>query len=351
METFGKRYHPPGTPPGTLSRHGTETASATRISLLEYSDSQFSETLSPTPEQCRIAQQNAYVDWLDVTGVNDPAAIRELGETFGLHPLALEDVLNSGQRPKIDFTEHHAFLVLNLPHLVGDEILLEQVSLFVGKGHLLSFCSGDGKAFEPVRERLRQGFGRIRSRGVEYLLYALVDVVIDSGFPLLEDLGEQIEDLEERVLENPHKRILNTLHQLKRDLLLLRRALWPQREVISRLIQHDGELVDETMRPYFSDCYDHAVQIIDLIETYREMLSGMLDIYLSSLSNRMNDIMRVLTVIATIFIPLTFIVGVYGMNFTHMPELHWQYGYFGVWGIMIALAIGMLIAFKRHKWL
>lgn len=283
--------------------------------------------------------------------MNDPAAIRELGETFGLHPLALEDVLNSGQRPKIDFTEHHAFLVLNLPHLVGDEILLEQVSLFVGKGHLLSFCSGDGKAFEPVRERLRQGFGRIRSRGVEYLLYTLVDVVIDSGFPLLEDLGEQIEDLEERVLENPHKRILNTLHQLKRDLLLLRRALWPQREVISRLIQHDGELVDETLRPYFSDCYDHAVQIIDLIETYREMLSGMLDIYLSSLSNRMNDIMRVLTVIATIFIPLTFIVGVYGMNFNHMPELHWQYGYFGVWGIMIALAIGMLIAFKRRKWL
>jgi magnesium transporter len=202
-----------------------------------------------------------------------------------------------------------------------------------------------------VRERLRQGFGRIRSRGVEYLLYTLVDVVIDSGFPLLEDLGEQIEDLEERVLENPDKRILNTLHQLKRDLLLLRRALWPQREVISRLIQHDGELVDETLRPYFSDCYDHAVQIIDLIETYREMLSGMLDIYLSSLSNRMNDIMRVLTVIATIFIPLTFIVGVYGMNFTHMPELHWQYGYFGVWGIMIALAIGMLIAFKRRKWL
>ena len=328
METFGKRYHPPGTPPGTLSRHGAETANVTRISLLEYSDSQFSETLSPTPEQCRIAQQNAYVDWLDVTGVNDPAAIRELGETFGLHPLALEDVLNSGQRPKIDFTEHHAFLVLNLPHLVGD-----------------------GKAFEPVRERLRQGFGRIRSRGVEYLLYTLVDVVIDSGFPLLEDLGEQSEDLEERVLENPDKRILNTLHQLKRDLLLLRRALWPQREVISRLIQHDGELVDETLRPYFSDCYDHAVQIIDLIETYREMLSGMLDIYLSSLSNRMNDIMRVLTVIATIFIPLTFIVGVYGMNFTHMPELHWQYGYFGVWGIMIALAIGMLIAFKRRKWL
>jgi magnesium transporter len=349
METFGKRYHPPGTPPGTLSRHGE--GDCTRICLLEYGNEQFSETLSPTPEQCRVAQQNNVADWLDVTGVNDPAAIRELGETFGLHPLALEDVLNSGQRPKIDFHDKHSFLILNLPHLVDDEIVLEQVSLFVGEGHLLSFCSGDGKAFEPVRERLRQGFGRIRSRGVGYLLYTLVDVVIDSAFPLLEDLGERIEDLEDRVLENPDKTILTTLHQLKRDLLLLRRALWPQREVISRMIQHDAELVDETMRPYFSDCYDHAVQVIDLIETYREMLSGMLDIYLSSLSNRMNDIMRVLTVIATIFIPLTFIVGVYGMNFDNIPETHWHYGYFIVWGIMVTLAVGMLLAFKRRKWL
>ncbi|EIJ34081.1 magnesium/cobalt transporter CorA [Thiothrix nivea] len=349
METFGKRYHPPGTPPGTLARHGE--GDTTRVCLLEYSSEQCTETLAPTPEQCRAAMQNDRADWLDVTGVNDPAAIRELGETFGLHPLALEDVLNSGQRPKIDFHAKHAFLILNLPHLIDDEIVLEQVSLFVGDGHLLSFCSGDGAAFEPVRQRLRQGFGRIRSRGVDYLLYALVDVIIDSAFPLLETLGEQIEDLEDQVLENPDKSILTTLHLLKRDLLLLRRALWPQREVISRLIQHDAELVDETMRPYFSDCYDHAVQVIDLIETYREMLSGMLDIYLSSLSNRMNDIMRVLTVIATLFIPLTFIVGVYGMNFVNMPELRWRYGYFIVWGIMAVLAIAMLMAFKLRKWL
>ncbi|MBU0655207.1 MAG: magnesium/cobalt transporter CorA [Gammaproteobacteria bacterium] len=349
METFGKRYHPPGTPPGTLSRHGD--GGATRIRLLEYSSEQFSEILSPTPEQCRIAQQNDLIDWLDVTGVHDPTAICELGETFGLHPLALEDVLNSGQRPKVDFHEKHAFLILNLPHLIGEEIVLEQVSLFVGDGYLLSFCSGDGEAFEPVRARLRQGFGRIRTRSVDYLLYVLIDVVIDSAFPLLEELGEQIEDLEDLVLEKPDKSVVSSLHQLKRDLLLLRRALWPQREVISRLIQHDAELVDETMRPYFNDCYDHAVQVIDLIETYREMLSGMLDIYLSSLSNRMNDIMRVLTVIATIFIPLTFIVGVYGMNFKNMPELEWHYGYYGVWGIMIVLATGMLVAFRWRKWL
>ncbi|OQX00926.1 MAG: magnesium and cobalt transport protein CorA [Thiothrix lacustris] len=349
METFGKRYHPPGTPPGTLTRHST--SDTTHICLFEYGAATFSETHSPTPQQCQDAQQNTLVDWLDVTGVNDPTAIRELGETFGLHPLALEDILNSGQRPKIDFHAQHAFLILNLPHLIEDDIVLEQVSLFVGNGHLLSFCSGDGAAFEPVRERLRQGFGRIRTRSVEYLLYTLVDVVIDSAFPLLEDIGEQIEELEDRVLADPDKAILHTLHQLKRDLLLLRRALWPQREVISRLLQHDTELVDATLRPYFSDCYDHAVQIVDLIETYREMLSGMLDIYLSSLSNRMNDIMRVLTVVGTIFIPLTFIVGVYGMNFRVMPELEWEYGYFIIWGIMLALAIGMLTAFKRRNWL
>lgn len=349
METFGKRYHPPGTPPGTLSRH--QKGDTTRICLREYDAENHTETLSPAVEQYSAALHNDLTDWLDVTGVNDPASIRELGGAFGLHPLALEDVLNSGQRPKIDFHEKHAFLILYLPHLSGEEIILEQVSLFVGEGYLLSFCSGDGTALEPVRERLRQGSGRLRSLGVNYLLYALVDVIIDSAFPLLEDLGEQIEDLEDQVLENPDKTTLPTLHQLKRDLLLLRRALWPQREVISRLLQHDGELVDADIRPYFSDCYDHVVQIIDLIETYREMLSGMLDIYLSSLSNRMNDIMRLLTVIATIFIPLTFIVGVYGMNFDNMPELHWHNGYFLVWGIMLVLAVVMLIAFKWRKWL
>ncbi|MEN9423105.1 MAG: magnesium/cobalt transporter CorA [Pseudomonadota bacterium] len=349
METFGKRYHPPGTPPGTLSRHGT--GGVTRIRLFEYDDKQFTETPAPTPAQCQKAAHNTQADWLDVTGVHDPTAINALGETFGLHPLALEDILNSGQRPKVDFHGQYTFLILNLPHLVDDEITLEQVSLFVGDGHLLSFCSGDGTAFEPIRARLRQGFGRIRTRGVNYLLYTLMDVVIDCAFPVLEELGERIETLEEQVLENPDQAMLNTLHQLKRDLLLLRRALWPQREVISRLIQHDGELVNAEMRPYFGDCYDHAVQVIDLIETYREMLSGMLDIYLSSVSNRMNDIMRVLTIVGTIFIPLTFIVGVYGMNFEHMPELTWHNGYFGVWGIMIALAVAMLAAFKWRKWL
>lgn len=349
METFGKRYHPPGTPPGTLTRHGA--GGLTQIRLFEYRDEHFTETVSPTSQHCLAATKNDWLDWLDVTGVHDPTVVNQLGEVFGLHPLALEDVLNSGQRPKIDVHEQYTFLVLNLPHWVDDEIALEQVSLFISNDHLLSFCSGNGSAFEPVRERLRKGFGRIRSQGVAYLLYSLLDVVIDSAFPLLEDLGEHIEALEEQVLESPDKAMLHALHQLKRDLLLLRRALWPQREVVSRLLQHDVQWRDAAMRPYFSDCYDHAVQVIDLIETYREMLSGLLDIYLSSVSNRMNDIMRVLTIVGTIFIPLTFVVGVYGMNFENMPELKWQNGYFGVWGVMIVLAILMLAAFKWRKWL
>ncbi|MEN9501011.1 MAG: magnesium/cobalt transporter CorA [Pseudomonadota bacterium] len=348
METFGKRYNLPGTPPGTLTSH--THSDAPQIRLFEYDAEQFTEIVAPSEEQCQAATHNQLQDWLDISGTYDVKTVSRLGEIFGLHPLALEDILNSGQRPKLDFHEQYTFLILNLPYWIDGDIVLEQVNLFIGNGHLLSFCSNSA-AFEPVRERLRKGMGRIRGRGVEYLLYTLVDVVIDSAFPLLEAFGEHIEDLEEQVLSNPNKRLLNQLHDLKRDLLLLRRALWPQREVLSRLIQHDGDLVNTELRPYFSDCYDHAVQIIDLIETYREMLSGMFDIYLSSLSNRMNDIMRVLTIVGTIFIPLTFIVGVYGMNFENMPELHWHYGYYDVWGIMLVLAIAMLAAFKWRKWL
>ena len=349
MKPFVKRYHPPGTPPGTLSDYRTGGATFTR--LLEYNEQTFHETPTPTPLQCQAALHNDLIDWLDITGDYNPDMLRQLGETFGLHPLALEDVLNSGQRPKLDVHENHLFLILSLPHWVNNEIVLEQISIFVGDKYLISFCSGSGEVFEPVRARLRQGMGRLRSRGVNYLLYALVDIVIDSAFPLLETLGEQIEQLESHILTQPIQSNLNNLHDFKRDLLLLRRALWPQREVISNLMQQDGELVDDKLRPYFSDCYDHAVQIIDLIETYREMLGSMLDIYLSSLSNRLNEVMRLLTVISTIFIPLTFIVGVYGMNFDHMPELHWRYGYLLVWVVMLALAGGMLALFRWKKWL
>ncbi len=351
MKTFSKRYHPPGTPPGTLTHLQQCPVAAGKMHWFEYTDQNCHETAHPTWEQCTKAAQSQNSNWLDIVDVHDPNTVRQIGEIFGLHPLALEDVLNVGQRPKVDFLANHTFVIMNLPHLNNNEIQLEQVSLFMDEHHLLSFCSGEGKALEPVRERLRQNFGKIRQRGMPYLLYMLLDVIIDSAFPLLESVGEQVEDLEEGLLLSPTKNMIQDLHQLKRELLLLRRALWPQREVVSRLIQHDGDLVPTNLHPYFSDCYDHAVQIIDLIETYREMLSGMLDIYLSSLSNRMNDIMRVLTIVGTIFIPLSFLVGVYGMNFENMPELHWHYGYYGLWGIMIGIVAVMLAIFKWRNWL
>lgn len=349
MKNFSKRYHPPGTPPGTLTQH--DVSGETRIRLIEYAESSFTEIQSPTLEQYKAALTNELNDWLDITGAYSPELLSNVGEIFGLHPLALEDVLNSGQRPKVDFHEKHVFIVLSLPYLQNNSIKLEQVSLFIGEHYVISFCSGSGEVLEPIRQRLRQHIGRLRNRSIGYLVYTLVDVVIDSAFPLLEGVGEQIEALEDQILSCANQKDLNTLHDLKRELLLLRRNLWPQREVISRLLQHDGELINESLRPYFSDCYDHAVQIIDLIETYREMLGGMLDVYLSSLSNRMNDIMRILTIISTIFIPLTFLVGVYGMNFTNMPELHWHYGYFLLWGVMLSIAIGLLILFRWKKWL
>lgn len=349
MKNFSKRYHPPGTPPGTLTQH--DVSGETRIRLIEYAESSFTEIQSPTLEHYKEALTNELNDWLDITGAYSPELLGNVGEIFGLHPLALEDVLNSGQRPKVDFHEKHVFIVLSLPYLQNNSIKLEQVSLFIGEHYVISFCSGSGEVLEPIRQRLRQHIGRLRNRSIGYLVYALVDVVIDSAFPLLEGVGEQIEALEDQILSCANQKDLNRLHDLKRELLLLRRNLWPQREVISRLLQHDGELINESLRPYFSDCYDHAVQIIDLIETYREMLGGMLDVYLSSLSNRMNDIMRILTIISTIFIPLTFLVGVYGMNFTNMPELHWHYGYFLLWGVMLSIAIGLLVLFRWKKWL
>lgn len=349
MKNFNKHYHPPGTPPGTLMQHNPQ--GDTFIRLIEYSEGSFTEINEPTLEHYKAALNNNLNDWLDITGAYSPQLLSKVGEIFGLHPLALEDVLNSGQRPKVDFHEKHVFIVLSLPYWSNACIKVEQVSLFVGEHYVISFCSGTGEALEPVRQRLRQHIGRLRSRSIAYLVYTLVDVVIDSAFPLLETVGEQIEVLEDQILSRANQKDLNTLHDLKRELLLLRRHLWPQREVVSRLLQHDGELINENLRPYFSDCYDHAVQIIDLIETYREMLGGMLDIYLSSLSNRMNDIMRILTIISTIFIPLTFLVGVYGMNFSNMPELHWHYGYFILWGVMLSIAVGLLILFRWKKWL
>jgi len=276
---------------------------------------------------------------------------------FGLHPLALEDVLNTGQRPKMELYEEQLFLVMGMPTISDHTVTVDQFSAFLGREFLVTFHTGREDPFADVRKRMQAVGNRLRSHGVDYLLYTLVDMVIDHGFPLLELFGEDVQELEEDVLEKPSTTTVQQIHRLRRELLLLRRTLWPQREVVNALLRDDTALIGRETRLYLRDCYDHAVQIIDLLESYRDVLASLLDLYYSGLSTRMNDIMRVLTVIATIFIPLTFIAGVYGMNFAHpqspwaMPELSWYWGYPAVLGLMVAVAAGMLFYFRRKNWL
>ena len=350
MAYFTKRYHPPGTAPGTLTAHETQAARPLKLRLMEYNATVLNERDEIPALECKAYLERETITWIHAHGSASPELLRELGENFGLHPLALEDVLNTGQRPKLEHYDHQLFAIMSLPAWRDEDLYTEQVSLFLGKNYLISFHNGDDDPFEPVRKRLRGKGGRLRGRGADYLFYTLLDLIIDQGFPLLEDVGEWIEDLEDELLGAPSREILAQIHQLKRDLLLLRRMLWPQREVVNQLLREDQSLIEESTQPYLRDCYDHTIQIMDLFETYRDMTAGMMDVYLSSVSNRLNEVMRVLTVIATIFIPPTFIVGVYGMNFINMPELHWRYGYIASWLVIVAMIGGMLLYFKSKRW-
>ncbi|HXH71668.1 MAG TPA: magnesium/cobalt transporter CorA [Mariprofundaceae bacterium] len=358
MAFFTKRYHPPGTAPGTLTGAYVPEALPLRIRLFDYSAAEITIREDVEASECHPYMMRDTMTWVHIEGRPTEAALRELGAAFGLHPLALEDVLNTGQRPKIEPYDNQLFMVMSLPFMVDDLVEVQQVSFFLSSNFLVSFCEGDFTPFQPIVKRLQDGGSRLRSRGIDFLLYGMLDMVIDQGFPVLEQFGLQLEDLEERILDVADGGdTLERIHVVKRELILLRRMLWPQRDVINQLLRDDYPQVQADTRVYLRDCYDHTVQVMDLLETYRDMTGSMLDIYLSSVSNRMNDIMRVLTVIATIFIPLTFIVGVYGMNFDrkasdwNMPELGWAFGYPLVWLVMIAIAVGMLLFFRRRRWL
>jgi magnesium transporter len=356
MKIFSKHYHPPGTSPGTLSE--ITSAVPLTINLIDYTDSQFYEKEITDAAECRPYLERDTSTWIHIRGAAKPDLLIELGQMFDLHLLALEDVVNKGQRAKIEEYDDQIFVVMQLPMTTeSGSVHSEQVSLFVSKGFLISFCAAATDPFDLVRERLRKHVGRIRRRGSDYLLYALLDVIIDQAFPLLENYGEQIEILEDELLAQPNHDTLSRLHQMRRDLLLLRRMFWPQREVLNQLFREECPCIEQDTRLYLRDCYDHTIQIIDLMESYREMTASMLDVYLSSISNRLNESMRMLTIIATVFIPLTFIVGVYGMNFGNnttswwaMPELRWDYGYPAVWLVMILIGGGMIYLFKRNKW-
>jgi magnesium transporter len=356
-----RKASPPGSAPGTLvarERPAPDAATAT-LRILAYGPDKLEEWTSTSVDDLdrragpdrpgAPVAPGAAVIWIDVLGLHDLDALRRLGERFHLHPLALEDVLNTGHRPKTEDYGDHRFVVAKTVEL-GDSLAAEQVSLFFGRGFVLSFRETTCRAFEAVRERLHSGRSRIRSAGADYLAYALLDAVIDELFPVLERFGERLEELEEEVVENPDREVLGRIYRVRRELLLLRRVTWPMREVIQALDRDPSGLVTAETKVYLRDCYDHTIQALDFVETYRELATGIFDAYLSGLSNRMNEVMKVLTVIATIFIPLTFIAGVYGMNFDAMPELGWRFGYPAVLAVMAVVAAGMLVYFKRKRW-
>lgn len=358
--SFLGRYHAPGTAPGTLrveaAPKGEPPAIPPRLSMIRFDRTEIDERADIRPEDCPSPSDVAGVLWLHIGGTPTPELLERLGAAFGLHPLALEDVLIQGQRTKFEIYDNQYFVVLNRPRRTdAGELTVDQVNFFLGGNFVITIDEGPGDHFEPIRARLR-GKRQLRERGADYLFYSLMDVIVDEGFPLLEDFGERLEDLETAVLDDPTRELRNQIHYVKRELVLLRRAWWPQRDVISTLIRDGDELLSETTRLYLRDCYDHSARMIDFVETYREMTSSLLETYLSSVSQRMNDIMKVLTVIATIFMPLTFIVGIYGMNFDtaspwNLPELHWRYGYFYALGVMFVIALGMLAYFRRKRWL
>jgi magnesium transporter len=348
-----RRSRKAGLPPGSLIHVGEVKAERTKITVIDYDEQDFKEKGAETAEECFAFRDTATVTWINVDGVHDGEVIGKLGSCFGVHPLILEDIMSTGQRPKMEDMGSYIYIVVRMLSFQDRkrEVQSEQVSLILGPNFVISFQESVGDVFDSVRERIRTGKGRVRKMGPDYLAYALIDAIIDNYFLVLEKLGEKVEEIEEELVSDPGRKTLQEIHVLKREMIYLRKSVWPLREVISGMTRSESKLVSESTGIFLRDVYDHTVQVIDTVETYRDMLSGMLDIYLSSISNRMNEVMKVLTIIATIFIPLTFIAGIYGMNFKFMPELEWRWGYFIVLGVMAGLAVWMLIYFKRKKWM
>jgi len=342
-----------GLPPGTLVHIGEKMTEKTRVAVVEYDGQDFQEKELKNFETCYIFPKEPAVTWVNVVGIQQVEVLEKLGNCFTVHPLALEDILNTEQRPKVEDYGEDLFIVVKLItyNEKKDEVDAEQISLILRPNALISFQEKEGDDFAAVKERLRAGKGRLRKMGADYLAYTLLDVVVDQYFVVLEKLGERIEVLEGKLLADPGTATLQKIQNLKREMLLLRKWIWPLREIISSLERGEFSVIQESTRIYLRDVYDHAIQVMDAVEIYRDMLSGMLDIYLSSLNNRMNAVMKVLTIIATIFMPLTFLAGVYGMNFKHMPELDWPWGYPLILVVMAFVAILMLTLFRRKKWL
>jgi magnesium transporter len=339
-------------PPGSLVPLDKELTDTVSIQVIRYNDEHWEEETLASIADLPPLDPAMKVTWINVTGLSDIGLIQQIGARFKVHPLILEDILHTRQRPKFEEFDAYLFMVMKLITCreVDAEIEAEQVSVIFGERYLITFLESADAVFEPVRDRIRKD-GRIRTHPSDYLAYALIDLIVDNYFVVLENLGEKIEFLEDDLLTRPDPATLSAIHQLKKDMIFMRRSVWPLREVISSLERSDSPLIHQETILYIRDVYDHTVQMIDAIESFRDIIAGMIDIYLSSVSFRLNQIMKFLTLIATIFIPLTFLVGVYGMNFQYMPELSLPWGYPVLWGVMIVIASGMLVYFSRRGWL
>jgi magnesium transporter len=341
-----------GLPPGSIVYLGEKKVEKVTINLTEY-DENNSETYEiKSVKEIAPFTDTPQVTWVSVCGLHETEFLKQVGEKFKIHPLVLEDILNTDTRPKIEITDDYLFIVMKLVMFNPEQKILEteQVSFILGKTFLFSFSEKSDEIFNPIRDRINTQLGKIRKRGSDYLLYALMDIVVDHYFLALEKVEDRIETLDDEVINNPERSQIESIYNLRNLLLMMRRSIWPLREIVNQLIKDDSDLLDESIEPYLRDIYDHTIHITESIEQQREITNGLMEIYLSMMSNKMNEVMKVLTVIATIFIPLTFIVGIYGMNFPNMPEMNWPWAYFAVWGIMIAVVVGMVVYFRRKNW-
>lgn len=339
-------------PPGTLLHTGLRKMEMTDITVIDYNSGSIQEKKVTDVESLRNYKHPETVTWINIDGLHDVKLVERVGEIFNIHPLVLEDILHTDQRAKVDFFDDYIFVVIKTLNYSEktDNFESEQISFIIGRDYVLSFQEEPGDEFGIVRERIRRATP-IRNKGADYLAYSLLDIIIDSYFHVLERMGEWIEDLEEEIIERPDKETTFRINDLKRDLTFLRKNIWPVRDLIHRLDRIEEDIITKDTSIFLRDAYDHVIQVIDNIENYRDMIGNLMDLYLSNLSFKMNEVMKILTIIATIFIPITFITSLYGMNFEYMPELHTRYGYLTVWIVIVVITLGMLYYFRRKKWL
>jgi magnesium transporter len=348
-----KRSKTIGLAPGSIVHIGKKKTDKVKITVIDYDKNKFEEEKVVNVKDCYNFKEKPSVTWINVVGLHDVDVIRKIGEHYDIHSLVLEDIVNTSQRPKIEDYGKHIYIVLKMLHFNEEinEVESEQVSLILGTNFVICFQEKEEDVFDSIRERIRNDKSRIRKMDADYLCYVLLDAIIDNYFVILELIGDKIEEIEGSLVSNPTPETLQTIHHLKKELLFLRKSVWPLREVINNLQREESSLINDSLMIFFRDLYDHTIQIIDTIETFRDMVSGMFDIYMSSVSNKMNEVMKVLTIFAAIFIPLTFIAGIYGMNFEYMPELAIPWAYPMVWIVIILVSFTLLGYFKHKKWI